>query len=431
MTAEIVIMNREAIALASDSAVTSITESGRKIFTSANKLFNLSQYHPVGVMVYGNASFMDAPWELVIKTYRKHLGEKELATIEEYMADFISFLSNKNPLFPEDLQDKYYRGAIRAYFKVMRDEIKQKIKAVIDKSGSITERKIRQTVSQVIVERVNNFAKAERSPSIPAGHNKLVISKYNKVIDEERVQVFEKLPISKTNTKRLIRIAVDLTTRFPSEMTTQGATGVVIAGFGKDEYYPVLQSVLIEMLVCDRLKYKIAKTKKITSTHNAWIIPFAQVEVVVTFMEGIDPFLYDTEDSYLTEVFKKCAERITNDATGLNASQKADINTRLLAIGNEELDNHRKKLASFRRVNFVDPVMRVVSMLPKDELAAMAETFVNLSSFKRKVSLGPETVGGPIDVAVVSKGDGLIWIKRKHYFEQSLNPQFFAKYHRG
>ena len=39
-----------------------------------------------------------------------------------------------------------------------------------------------------------------------------------------------------------------------------------------------------------------------------------------------------------------------------------------------------------------------------------------------------ETVGGPIDVAVISKGDGFIWIKRKHYFKAELNPQFFANY---
>ena len=47
MAAEIVIMNRQAIALASDSAVTMTQERGEKIKTSANKLFALSKYHPV------------------------------------------------------------------------------------------------------------------------------------------------------------------------------------------------------------------------------------------------------------------------------------------------------------------------------------------------------------------------------------------------
>ena len=69
-------------------------------------------------------------------------------------------------------------------------------------------------------------------------------------------------------------------------------------------------------------------------------------------------------------------------------------------------------------------------MLPKDELAAMAESLINLTSFKRKVSMEEETVGGPIDVAVISKGDGFIWIKRKHYFDRELNQQFFANYYK-
>ena len=60
--------------------------------------------------------------------------------------------------------------------------------------------------------------------------------------------------------------------------------------------------------------------------------------------------------------------------------------------------------------------------------ASMAETLVNLTSFKRKVTLDDETVGGPIDVAVVSKGDGFVWIKRKHYFTADLNPHFTTQY---
>ena len=50
--------------------------------------------------------------------------------------------------------------------------------------------------------------------------------------------------------------------------------------------------------------------------------------------------------------------------------------------------------------------------------------------FKRKMSMDAETVAGPIDVAVISKGGGFIWINRKHYFERELNPQFFANYYR-
>lgn len=36
-----------------------------------------------------------------------------------------------------------------------------------------------------------------------------------------------------------------------------------------------------------------------------------------------------------------------------------------------------------------------------------------------------ETVGGPVDVAVITKGDGFIWVERKHYFKPELNTHFF------
>ena len=90
-------------------------------------------------------------------------------------------------------------------------------------------------------------------------------------------------------------------------------------------------------------------------------------------------------------------------------------------------DAYTKALSDYRKEHYISPVMRVVQVLPKDELAAMAESLINLTSFKRRVSMEEETVGGPIDVAVISKGDGFIWIKRKHYFERELNQQFFCQ----
>ena len=116
MTAEIEIMNKEAIALAADSAVTMDREEGQKSFTSANKLFTLSKYYPVGVMVYGSASFMGIPWEAIIKIYRNRSGKQKFDTLEEYAKKFIAFLANGNTLFTENEQEKYLYGHVFSYF---------------------------------------------------------------------------------------------------------------------------------------------------------------------------------------------------------------------------------------------------------------------------------------------------------------------------
>ena len=81
-------MNRQAIALAADSAVTFAEGTGQKIFPSANKIFTLSKYQPVGVMIYGNADFMGIPWETIIKIYRSRLGQDTFKTVSGYAGEF-------------------------------------------------------------------------------------------------------------------------------------------------------------------------------------------------------------------------------------------------------------------------------------------------------------------------------------------------------
>ena len=51
----------------------------------------------------------------------------------------------------------------------------------------------------------------------------------------------------------------------------------------------------------------------------------------------------------------------------------------------------------------------------------IAEVLINLTSLRRRVSSDQETVSGPVDVAVISKGDGAVWIERKHYLDLKLN----------
>ena len=102
-----------------------------------------------------------------------------------------------------------------------------------------------------------------------------------------------------------------------------------------------------------------------------------------------------------------------------------------MSQANEELaQNFETEMKEYRDEYFVQPVVDIVEQLPKSELAAMAESLVNLTSFRRQVTPDAETVGGPIDVAVISRGDGFIWIKRKHYFQPEFNPHFFSNYFR-
>jgi len=427
MTAEIAIMNKEAIALAADSAVTMDQEKGQKIFTSANKLFALSKYHPVGIMVYGNANLMDVPWESIIKIYRKNLGEKKFDTLKEYADNFIAFLNSGNSLFPEAQQRRYLFEHTCSYFTLIKKEIEKRVESTIDRKKRVTENQIKQITSKVIKKHLDKTKKLKLLPSIPRNHIENIMNKYADIIDRAKEEIFEKLPISTETLNQLRKISASLFSKdiFPSDIS-----GIVITGFGEKDIFPSLKSFDVAGVVNDNLKYKEKMSEEINFENTAAIIPFAQKEMVATFMEGIDPYLQRQMEGYLSEIFDKYPEIIVENIEKFDNSEKESLKKKLKKVSNKIFEDYRKKITSYKRMNYVKPVIDVVSMLPKDELAAMAESLVSLTSFKRKVTMGSETVGGPIDVAVISKGDGFIWVKRKRYFKADLNPQFFSNYYR-
>lgn len=104
MTALVSVMNKHAVVIAADSAITVTTPYGHKVINSANKVFALSKYHPVGIMFCGNANFMSTPIEVIVKLYRKQLKDRCFATISEYLSDFLGFIKNNHYFCSAEMQ---------------------------------------------------------------------------------------------------------------------------------------------------------------------------------------------------------------------------------------------------------------------------------------------------------------------------------------
>ena len=149
----------------------------------------------------------------------------------------------------------------------------------------------------------------------------------------------------------------------------------------------------------------------------ATIVPFAQREMVDRFMEGIDP-------EFLTYLRDKFREQLSLFGKGVLDAYNLTNENRLQVIRgavDKMASEYLRAAEQFQAKNFVNPVMDIVRHLPKEELGSIAEALVNLTSLKHRVAQGQETVGGPVDVAVISKGDGFVWVRRKHYFDPALN----------
>jgi hypothetical protein len=67
-------------------------------------------------------------------------------------------------------------------------------------------------------------------------------------------------------------------------------------------------------------------------------------------------------------------------------------------------------------------VPMILSPMPIQDAIDLAHFLVHLTIMYSRFSPGAPTVGGPIEIAAITKHEGYKWIKRKHYYESRLNP---------
>ncbi|MCF7646000.1 hypothetical protein KQ944_12570 [Bacillus subtilis] len=410
MTAEIAIINRGAIALAADSKVTLSHGGKQKTYDTVNKLFALSKTEPVGAMIYGNAEFVGFPWETIVKEYRRRRPNTKFDTIIDVAADFKSFLVDFFP-FTTDDEDRTALTIAHSWFQRVVDQSFQQSASMEDFNTNLLE--ALQTYL-VELERAEAFLSDEEWKTIEAriGAALLSLCSSGPLHDLKDRQV------------ELYRL---LTLGITKKLASPATSGIVIAGFGDRELLPSLVSHDIDGILCGRIKAIETNNIDITRKSNGVIIPFAQTDMVYRFMEGIDPEYATLVRESLNQLLIDNAIN-TASALGIDGERLAVLLEAFNVAAGESVDTFWAAHERHRRERYVSPIIEMVSSLPKDELANLAESLVSLTSLQRRVSREIETVGGAVDVAVISKGDGFVWVKRKHYFPPDRNLRYINSY---
>ena len=419
MTAEVALLNKAAVALAADSAMT-LAGTG-KIYP-ANKLFALSRGEPVGIMFYNSAEFMGVPWETLIKEYRDIPGKKSKARITECLEGFLEFIKNEEIC----TKDQQRRNALRIAsdrFRIIYDiAFREIIDSALRKKKRMSARDEGMVIRETIEKQLTMMEDSGESRSMETIDADRIAKACRNEIDEAIEQTFGNLTVLKKD-KRLFYQVFKLALK--SAKLSRGNSGIVIAGFGCNERFPTLMAVTTDGMIDGKLKISQPYCREIGQVGAySIIVPFAQTEMVQRFMEGIDPELLRYMNYSTKELLFQFGKEIL-DSHGLANEERVENLHNAAVI---QVDNYfNDQVVNYFNENFVDSIVEAVAHLPKEELAGMAEALVSLTSLKRRVSLDQETVGGPIDSAVISKGDGFVWIKRKHYFDTTLNPGYVTR----
>ncbi|NTE46864.1 hypothetical protein [Agrobacterium pusense] len=413
MTAEIAVINKSAIALAADSKVTLSIEGKQKTYDTVNKLFSLSKTEPVGAMIYGNAEFMGFPWETILKEYRRRSPHKKFDTVFDWADNLLEFLRNFFA-FPSSDSTELARQIAKSALSEIVSRYFEFVRANLSDDDAIEQLRAEISMHIADLETYPDFLSegdwaaldqeyADAIEAVAAGG---LAQKYETLLPELR---------------RLAELAVRKNRPSPTH------TGLVVAGFGDKELLPSLVCYEVDGIIAGRLKHSKAGEIDVTRKNTGAIVPFAQTDMVHRFMEGIDPDyavqLQDNLHALLLRNTQDVAAAFVKDEDELHRIMPA-----LEAAAEAAFETFWQEDKATRKERFAQPIIDMAMSLPKDELANLAESLVSLTSLQRRVSREIETVGGAIDVAVISKGDGFVWVKRKHYFSPDRNLRFVNGY---
>ncbi len=427
MTAVVGILNKHAVAIAADSAVTIDGSGGKKIFNKANKVFTLSKQHPVGIMIYNSASFMGTPWETIIKVYRQQLGSTSFSTLNEYKQNFIAFLRAKNFYTDAEMQIEFLENFAWEIFNSIINDILIHNKGLIENPSAVSRAQFLVFFEEQIDNLIINWGR--RTAFCPEFLDYTI----------ERFTAYSEKIFNRINQHRFkengITISAELLAKMKliifyilrSKEEVTSFTGLIFTGFGAVEIYPQLIPVNISLVVDNRLRFYVNEYKAalISNSSNGAVCPFAQTDVIDTILSGIDPSLEDIYLNNFDASLKKYNQAIIKsigDTNPLLTEQIQKLDTSDIVKEFSELNQQIK------REYHLMPLMNAVGNLAKEDLSEMAESLIYLTYLKRRITFAEESVGGPVDVAIISKGDGFVWIKRKHYFKSELNQHFFDNY---
>jgi len=352
----------------------------------------------------------------------KELSAKQYPLLSDYFNDFVGFLETNKEFFRFEINEfSYIIDFVDDFISGIKEDFKLEGDALVkEQEHPLTQNNIEELAKRVFE---GNIQFVRNKESIGLSKTEYIKEKYLVEINKRVLADKELYWLTEEQKKTISEIACEL---FDKKFDRNTYVGFAIAGYGDKEVFPSLVHAHLCGFIDGKVRYYIQQRATIDERHSASVVPLAQTDVMETFLFGInDQFL-----EYLAnEIPTQISEKIKSTDNCLYAEGKKDeVLKQLIGITGNVLQHVQETAVK----NYMGPIFESVSTLPIEELGLLAESMINITSIRRKVALDRYigTVGGPIDVSIITKGDGFIWLKRKHYFEKKYNPQFFYSHYR-
>ena len=252
VTAQVVVANTRAVAIASDSSVT-VTNGGgsRRTFANAEKVFPLPAPHRLAVLHSGNVRFLGVPVDVLLGEWMRDLGDEPLPTLEQYATHFRLWLEASDALLTPELQRRHYEGVLSTYFADLREELIRDVKRASDEADTDEPVDAHDIIESSLRADREYLQSRYAFDDLTHEWAQETVTSMADMIMETIGWAMEDMPRSQLLDHHLTEIATLLAYRgnpFGSFGTT------VFTGFGAENMFPVTQFVELEGMLGGRLR---------------------------------------------------------------------------------------------------------------------------------------------------------------------------------
>ncbi|MEQ8405182.1 MAG: hypothetical protein RKE49_08795 [Oceanicaulis sp.] len=411
MTSEVMIMNRQAVALAADSAVTYGGGPEPVVTLEAEKILPLSD--TIALMVYSRGDVLGRSWAHIAHAFNREHGKREYESVRECADAFFAFLDKNRRLFPEAEENEEFEALMRAAFltvlshaKAMRnypgagfDDDADAFEAALD----LYMEHLAQDEAGTERQRLDVFESFDR---------RAFYERYGAMIDGLIRDSLGEFGMAEQMRAKLFDFAYLIATQ-PAFL--EPYAGLVFAGFGEADMFPVYAHYYASIFVDGVMKRAHDETTAVGVDEgpNAYLRTFAQAEMTHAFLRGVHPLMFDVMISLNLITNEAAAEAALKEA-GLEDAEMDAVLERMRAQALPQLTGEFVNAAqAISQDEFINPFIKVVSASGKKQLAETSKALVELNILKSDLHMSQTGVGGEVDVVMVSRTGGVEWYAKK------------------
>jgi hypothetical protein len=402
MTTQIVLGNGYGLAVATDSAV---TVGDRRTYETSEKLILLGEPHCIAALVSGAVTQFSLPIQVLVAEWIKTIKNVQLRKATDYRESFVSWLRDNMSDFPDPdtrMVDAFWQ--VDSYLRICWNDISA------EAQGMDTKQRTQTTIDYLEhwIERHQQFRKIDQYQEMGGDNGAL------KILDElweERKDWWPGInarlgywfddvePASLQRVKELARLL--LLRRIGTWWVFGDLTKVAFAGYGAKEMIPSYASV------------------QLFGGYREWLTGISDPPLVAENIGGKGYFLLETigQTDYIDNILLGYRSDLIDSAAGvLEDAQRQNqigVETQEMSGLQQPTSDHdiKQQLKSAveqgAEERMLRPLRQAVSAMPLKSLAEAARSLVGVQALGKAISAELPTTGGKIEVAVISRAEGV------------------------